>query len=368
MASQNVCQMYRYGYCKFQATCRKQHILEKCNKTSCEIKTCSKRHPVICRYLRDRGYCKFGEWCLFEHNFGDDKQSIKEITNKLDTIEKLVEEKSKTIDSLEKTIVEREENILEKMENKLKVFEGNIQTMKKCIADKDIYITSLEDTIKNNDMKFEECRKEQMCKMVNLEKANDENVLNIAVLMQKLGETDCKIQQKSKDILKCSKCDFETKSKKGLNTHVTRKHTDTTTMKFPKKCDLCDKDLKSANELRNHLKTHSYKEAKFQCEDCEFVGNTRETMNVHIGRFHTDQFECGLCEINLGNSSSLDVHLNTCEIYRCRMCWEEKKTISELRDHLKNHDNPQHIVIEHYKMSRSSNSEVSITGYKGKDF
>ena len=116
----------------------------------------------------------------------------------------------------------------------------------------------------------------------------------------------------------------------------------------------------------NHLKTHSYKEAKFQCEDCEFVGNTRETMNVHIGRFHTDQFECGLCERNLGNSSSLDVHLNTCEIYRCRMCWEEKNTISELKDHLKNHNNPQHIVIEHFKMSRSSNSEVSITGYKGK--
>ena len=97
-------------------------------------------------------------------------------------------------------------------------------------------------------------------------------------------------------------------------------------LKFPKKCDLCDQDLENEKELKKHLKTHSYKEAKFQCEDCEFVGKTRETMNVHIGRYHTDQFECGICEKNLGNSEGLETHLNTCEKYRCRWHWLEVLT------------------------------------------
>ena len=54
-------------------------------------------------------------------------------------------------------------------------------------------------------------------------------------------------------------------------------------LKFPKKCDLCDQDLENEKGLK---KTHSYKEAKFQCEDCEFVGKTRETMNVHVGMWN----------------------------------------------------------------------------------
>ena len=42
--------------------------------------------------------------------------------------------------------------------------------------------------------------------------------------------------------------------------------------------------------LKKHMKTHSYKEAKFKCEDCEFVGQCRETMEVHMGKAHTDNF------------------------------------------------------------------------------
>ena len=98
------------------------------------------------------------------------------------------------------------------------------------------------------------------------------------------------------------------------------------------------------------------------------MGKSRETMDVHNGRCHTDQFECGLWFRQLGNSSELDTHLNTCERYRCRMCWLETTTLSELKKHLKeNHENQENITIEHFKMSRNSNNEVSVKGYKGKE-
>ena len=75
---------------------------------------------------------------------------------------------------------------------------------------------------------------------------------------------------------------------------MTRKHTKIKTVQYPKKCDLFEEQFGNAAEFKQHMKTHSYKEAKFKCEDCTFVGKWKETMEVHLGRSHTDFFECGL--------------------------------------------------------------------------
>ena len=48
--------------------------------------------------------------------------------------------------------------------------------------------------------------------------------------------------------------------------------------------------------MKRNLKNHSYKEAKFKCEDCAFIGQRHESMDVHVGKYHTDNFECVLCE------------------------------------------------------------------------
>ena len=107
--------------------------------------------------------------------------------------------------------------------------------------------------IKTNDMKFEEFKKENISKMEVLDKINKDNENIINDLKMKLDENIFEIQKKPKELFKCTKCNFESQSKKGLNTHITRKHTDTAILKFPKKCDLCDKDLDSEKELRKHL-------------------------------------------------------------------------------------------------------------------
>ena len=107
MAQENVCDYNKYGFCKYRLTCRRMHIMEKCCETNCEIKKCRQRHPRICRYWRDIGYCKFGQWCLFKHegvNKSDDE--VKELSSKIDAIEQIINEKSKLIESLEKVISE----------------------------------------------------------------------------------------------------------------------------------------------------------------------------------------------------------------------------------------------------------------------
>ena len=73
MADQNlnICDFNKYGFCKFKSTCRKPHIMEICSNNGCETRVCSLRHPKSFRYFREIGYCKFGEWCLFNHENGE---------------------------------------------------------------------------------------------------------------------------------------------------------------------------------------------------------------------------------------------------------------------------------------------------------
>ena len=109
--NQNVCSINKYGFCKFREACRKHHIMEICQKQDCEIQKCSSRHPRTCRYYRDIGYCKFGKWCLFKHNeISNNVKEIQQITDKLKSIEKKIEEKDESIDTLEKVIEEIKAN------------------------------------------------------------------------------------------------------------------------------------------------------------------------------------------------------------------------------------------------------------------
>ena len=39
--------------------------------------------------------------------------------------------------------------------------------------------------------------------------------------------------------------------------------------------------------------SHSYKLANFTCAECEFIVECELTMDLHVGRFHSKDFDCG---------------------------------------------------------------------------
>ena len=80
------------------------------------------------------------------------------------------------------------------------------------------------------------------------------------------------------------------------------------------------------------MKSHSFKLVKYRCTECDFVGENDLTMDVHVGKYHADDFECGVCENNL---EGLEVHLQTCEKFKCRLCEMMGKTLGELKKHTK---------------------------------
>ena len=173
-------------------------------------------------------------------------------------------------------------------------------------------------------------------------------------------ETTVKNHQKKKirpESLICSVCDFEAATKQGLKTHIKRKHTEIEKETFPKECDFCEKTFETTKDMKNHMKSHSYKETNFKCEDCNFCGKNELSMEVHFGKNHSENFECGLCEYKAQDLEELELHLFTCEIYECYKCELRVKKLSDMKRHKdENHVNFG-VWITHAKLDRK-NKEI----------
>ena len=178
----------------------------------------------------------------------------------------------------------------------------------------------------------------------------------IQSLQKKLNEKCEKNEMK----VKCSKCEFEGISKHGLKVHMARMHT----VRLDNKariCELCEQEFENEKEMKKHLKTHSYKKIEFKCVDCDFVGGSEETMEVHHGKKHSDSFECGICDFKAETYEQLEIHLFTCELFKCRSCDFSEKNLSEFKRHtVKEHKKNigEFTTLFHYKMDRTNQNEV----------
>ena len=108
MTSNNTCLHFKFGYCRYQSTCRLNHVREVCQVQSCDIKECDKRHPRICRYWHDYGRCKFSEYCAYLHeptrcgsmrNVQED--CVKKLVATVDTLENQCQAYQSKVDILE---------------------------------------------------------------------------------------------------------------------------------------------------------------------------------------------------------------------------------------------------------------------------
>ena len=126
--------------------------------------------------------------------------------------------------------------------------------MKKALKEKDSQISALELRLEVIENKSKEEKKATEKKVKDLENS-------IKISQQKRNET---LKEDDQEFFECAKCDFKTTSKSGLKTHTKRKHTEITTEKFPRKCDMCESTFENAKELKRHMKTHSYQELRYK--------------------------------------------------------------------------------------------------------
>ena len=122
--------------------------------------------------------------------------------------------------------------------------------------------------------------------------------------------------------------------------------------------------------MKTHMKTHSYIRSQFKCEECEYICEKQLTMEVHVGKYHDTNFECGLCGFAANSEENLSMHLVTCEIYTCNICEKRFNTISEIKSHYKNDKIliKQYDKVTHAKVGRNSDSVVKETKHFKEDF
>ena len=62
-----VCDYFKFGYCKYGERCFKKHVQETCEIINCDVKDCQLRHQKKCSYFQQFKYCKFGAYCQYKH-------------------------------------------------------------------------------------------------------------------------------------------------------------------------------------------------------------------------------------------------------------------------------------------------------------
>ena len=320
------CSYYDRGYCRNGEYCDKEHPVKVCPESNCFDDKCQFRHPNPCKFSYR---CKFNmkKICLFSHitPATDDDKKIEELKKRINQTDKE-----------NKALISSNKDLTKKIENKFEMFENNIELLRNTLEAKENEISSLKVKINNIETAFEQ-------KLTKLEKQF--------------------ILKDNK--FKCEKCKFETNSEAGLKSHISKKHKkekDNDNITFPKQCDLCDKIVNTSKDMKNHLRTHSYKHVQFKCDQFDFIGGEEIEMEIHTARTHGETYECGLCDYESPDLETLDIHLKTCETYICEVCDEKisqlpnVKTLFEAKHDAKKHTGYPN-GVRHVKPSRD-NREV----------
>ncbi|KAJ8675114.1 hypothetical protein QAD02_010900 [Eretmocerus hayati] len=142
----------------------------------------------------------------------------------------------------------------------------------------------------------------------------------------------------------CDQCDYRTKHKFYIQSHIYRVHTDDYLFtcdrcgkRFKMKrelkdhqvlhndethiCDICGKIFKGKHLLRNHKRNHTITD-DFQCKTCRRKLCTQEALDKHM-KLHNRVYECVDCGSQYGNKVSLEKHRNVhtrANAHECPMC------------------------------------------------
>ena len=118
--------------------------------------------------------------------------------------------------------------------------------------------------------------------------------------------------------------------------------------------------------MKKHKKSqHTYHNVRYQCNECEFMAQEVETINVHFGRKHSEKNQCGLCDKNFETSTILNEHLTQCEVFMCSNsgCRETFGTLIEMKDHINSEhrkNSPAHYSFSYWIVDSKDRSEKEI--------
>ena len=350
--SSEKCNFYNRGYCKSKGDCIKTHNDEVCDDLECEEDNCPKRHPYECKYgIR----CRFNKKkeCEYSHvTLATDDGKIEalklQFNNKVSKLENSCTSLQKELEEKNLAIVELHEKI-DDIKKLVIICQGDIK-------EKNAEINGLQ-------MKLEEFEKGQQ----KHKKQSDKRIKDLESAAKQLTSKErVPEHKKPEEEIKCPMCDFQTTSKQGLKIHNSKVHSKINFADFPAACDVCEQVLSNIKELNQHKKReHMFHTVKFQCNECQFMANEPQTLQVHFGMEHSTKKQCGLCDKEFTSKKELETHLTICEIFVCDNsgCRDTFLSDSEVREHIRNihkKNAPEHYSWFYWIYDSKDKSEIEI--------
>ena len=89
------------------------------------------------------------------------------------------------------------------------------------------------------------------------------------------------------------------------------------------------------------------------------------SIEVHIKRKHSENYEFGLCDFEAGSSENIEMHLSTCELFECDnpFCEFICKSLTDMKKHIREKDEQEKGYASHFKLDRNNSTERSIKIY-----
>ena len=265
MATQNVCKWNKFGYCKHGDMCRKLHVNDICENSSCKIMCCLKRHPKPCKFYAIYKRCKFDP-CAFLHventnSFEYLKKENENILSKINDIDnalKSLDAKELEIENfIEKLLdIEKKTDILSNVGQDIHTKDDIIHNLKQKFIEmeenmkvKDDLINDLVLRIKVVEQKQNSSEEEAEKENLDVEKRSE---CETSVSERKTNDSASDIQDEK--VFECDICTYKTKSENGIKIHKAKKHTNT--------CKCCNRTFTDQVDYSNHItecySTYSY--------------------------------------------------------------------------------------------------------------
>ena len=90
-----ICSHFRYGYCKFQQHCQKQHVNVVCpDIPNCNNDLCFKRHPKACKNYAKYNKCRFQQFA-YSHEKNEHQSKVEKLEKEVNELKLEVEELKK---------------------------------------------------------------------------------------------------------------------------------------------------------------------------------------------------------------------------------------------------------------------------------
>jgi hypothetical protein len=241
-----LCVNNKFGYCKFGQTCKKKHVNQICDRTSCRTYNCEKRHPKKCLWYERFNRCKFSN-CAYMHVKDIDQTELKEKIEKLDN---KINEKE---DEIRQQIIK-----IEQIELKL----NNVEKHDKQVIDLESKVRNLEKFV---------VRLEEKIEFVHNFDPGDGFVYNE---QKDYSEFDKLIRTKSLETI-CDQCEY-----KGRNIARVEKHKE---VKHHHVCEPCGTYHNSDAAFANHnRRTHGNLDETLTEKDFNDLGYC-ESMAIQNG-------------------------------------------------------------------------------------